>query len=440
MFNLEKTWVSTKNRIFLALLILLVFAANSQHITQQGTINNCYVPLAESIIAGDGYTFPLFDGLPATYPLWGYSFLVAIDYSLSAGFIILLAVQAFLAFVGIYYFYKIFELRPRPLHFLFLIPFIALMSVKWPDAIAGFLILPYIYYSKRYFDDKRWATMILSGIFLGILVNFRSEFILLPIMQLGMIAVPVFWKHRKGLAIHSAIVFAITIVSIAPWAVRYSTVSGQMGLTSSNGGAVVYISLGQLPGNPWGIVPLDRSAFDYARSVGIDNPYSAKGDSALKNEFTRLVSEKPMAYLKKCGYNLLSVIRGGVYTGEYASLAIDYDRRYEINDAIRNQSGMMAKADYLFDLPPSESISIVCEKVLQFAFVPVMFWLLFRFAGNFARPSGGNVQLFWLLASVVIYKLAVVSLVQYEYRHINAIYLLLLGIALSDKFGRKRSK
>ncbi|MCK5741272.1 MAG: hypothetical protein KAH48_03565, partial [Chlorobi bacterium] len=129
-----------------AAAIIIVFALNYAHINQQGTVTDVFRPIAENILDGKGYQCAEFGDEALTYPLWGYTLLVTADSLTGTNGLFLLTLQAILCYIGILYFYKLFKIQKRYFHLLLFLPFIAMMSVKWPDAIAGALLIPYAYY------------------------------------------------------------------------------------------------------------------------------------------------------------------------------------------------------------------------------------------------------------------------------------------------------
>jgi hypothetical protein len=192
-----------------------------------------------------------------------------------------------------------------------------------------------------------------------------------------------------------------------------------------------YISLGQLPGNPWAIVPGDKSAYNFAKAYNEKNPYTPNADKLLRSEFLRLITNNPGAYAKKCGYNLLKIFTGGVYTGEYATIFTGSIKRNEADSIINSTPGIINKFKIISSFPSDVSRPLYFEKIIQALFIVVFFVFLLTYIFLFfIRKSESFKMLFALFSGLILYKFIIIALIQYEYRHLNTIYLFLLGTFL----------
>jgi hypothetical protein len=91
-------------------------------------------------------------------------------------------------------------------------------------------------------------------------------------------------------------------------------------LTSTNSGHVLFISLGNLPGNTWGITPVDgdpRMVREVRDQFGHDQTLIHESDDFLRRRFFELVAEDPVEYARKDLHNLVTVPLDGVYSGEF---------------------------------------------------------------------------------------------------------------------------
>ncbi|MFP4526965.1 MAG: hypothetical protein ACLFQX_00330 [Candidatus Kapaibacterium sp.] len=417
-----------KFNIWLIAAAIAIFALNWGHVNQQGTFREVLLPAAQNIIDGEGYTHVWFDDAQATYPLWGYSLMLIPDAAAGADGLIALAVQLAMAVIAVNLVYRMFGVRERLWHIPLWLPWLAFMSVRWPDAPAAFFIIAYIYYHLKYIDSEKMKHMLAAGLMLGLASNFRSDFLYLP----GFVIVGALVFDRRRIQQHfvqTIAAYAVMLFLLAPWAIGSKAYTDDFRLTATNGGGVAYISLGQLPGNAWGIAARDETAIKFARSRGIDNPYSARGDSLLKHEFFESIKSSPVEYAKKIAYNLFSIAKGGVYTGEYAGLAIGFDRRYEINHEISGAPGIGGKIGAMLDLPAGESVPLAIEKLIQAIFVPIFLgalaifmWLIFT--KQLSPPLRA------VAAAAVVYKILLAAALLYEYRMMNPVYPLLIGASL----------
>lgn len=414
-----------KPLIFTTIFVIVIFFLNYNHQIQQGTYRDIFIPLAENLISNNSYTHNLYAGEPATYPLWGFVYQILPGLAMGIPDLGVLIANFILALIGIYYFYKLFDIPPKNWHNLIFLPFYAIMSTKTPDTTAAALFIPAIYYAKEFLAKNKVSYAVYSGFFFGIILNFRSEYLLFPIF-LFFFSLVFHRSEIKNILKFSIISLIISLILILPWGIRNYSATGKFSLSATNGGTVAYISLGQLPNNDWGIIPIDQTAYNLARENGINNPYSFEGDSLLKKEFLNAIKSEPIEYSKKVIYNFFSAFIGGVYTGEYSGLFINKERMLEIGLETEAQGGAINKIKYVLNLPFKESISILSEKIIRAIFIPIflLMIIIFIFKRN-KQPEFSYLNL--LIFTAVIYKFLLISFLQYEYRHLNQIYLLLAG-------------
>ena len=420
-----------KQNIFylsLIILIIVIFLLNHNHTIQSATYNDVFKPIAENLISGNGYTCAFFENQPAFYPLWGYTFIASIDVLLNAGNYFVLAIQAILCLIGIFYFYKLFKVKPKFYHLFFFIPYIAVFSVLWPDCIVLFLFIIFIYGLVKYFEKGSTKYLIISGISFGVLSNFRSEYLyFLPFMILLYFTRT---DKKKISKTFLAVLFAL-IVFLLPWGVRSYLIDDNFRFSATNGGSVAYISLGQLPDNPWNIAPSDQSAFDFAYSKGEINPYTPNSDKLLKAQFYVSVKEHPLPFVKKCFFNSINSVIGGVYTGEYANFFIGLEKRLNIDSTITKTPGILNKINFVKTLDTSISFFLFSEKAIRSIFIVVYLILQVLFLWFLIYNKNKDYH-FILLIIALFYlnKVLSVGLLQYEYRHLNIVYIFLFGTYL----------
>jgi|GEM_PF-1630243 len=468
-----------------SVFVAIVFLLNFNHLNQQGTYENIFRQISINLLDGKGYVCSSLGNIPLLYPLWGYTGIVFLDVLFDFNNALVLIIQYLLCMIVINLFYQEYNLKPKYRHLLYFIPFIAFMSVKWPDAIVGALLFIYGYFilrsllvdgkrdkgvvnqksevrsqntediEKKSFDKLRmtsddklsmtgrknnWRYIIFSGIVLGLILNFRTEYLFMPLVFL----VFIFFPHMKGRRIQlfktTIISWVIAIILLLPWAYRAKIISGDLQFTASNSGAVMYLSMGQLPNNKWGIAPYDKTVYDIADSLGFPSPYSYQANTYFNQKSSELIMADPLEFGKKMGYNFFSIWKGGVYTGEFANYFITENRRSEIDNLINNTKGILNKINILTNLKLSESLSLFSEKALQGIFIPVVFLLLVLFILSYYKQKDDYMNVVFLVgAAIILYKVAIVCLVQYEYRHINSIYLFLLGTGMTTFIGKKHS-
>jgi len=424
---MDKDNTNIKFWLFLSVTCLVIFILNINHLTQQYIYYDVIMPLSQSIIDLNGYIDNY--GKPAFYPLWGYPFLQVIGLYVKQPELFTLSFQFGLAIVGVYYFFKLFRIEKKYYYIPFILPFFAIMSVKIPDSIIASLLLPYLFYLNEYNRNGKLLNLILAGILLGVCANFRSEYLFLPLAQF-LFALIFAKQSKRRIFVSYSIISILTFIMLFPWALRSYILTDDFRFSATNGGAVAYISLGQLRNNKWGIQPFDSTAYSIAKSQGIENPYSVIGDNFFKKEFRRKVFEEPIEFLKKAMSNTLQVFLRGVYTGEYANLFITHQRRMEINNYLLAQGGHIKQLNALLDFQSNESIPILIEKFIQFIFILLLFALFLMMLFKSLDFTFLNQNISIIVISLILYRIATIAIIQYEYRHINSFYLLLFGLII----------
>lgn len=414
-----------KEKFSIIIFMLLVYVLNSGHIAQQLVFSEYYVPLTESILNNFEYGI---NGKLMTYPMWGYSFFMILG-RVFGSYENILVIQFILCFLSIICFYSIFEIKFKKIQFLFLLPYIALCSVKWNDALVASFIIFYIYYLLKAKDNNNFKYNLIAGLMLGVILNLRSEYLIIPVLQILVFIGLKSVRQSVNLKLHS-VIYLTACLTLLPWAIRNYIEFDEFKFTSSNGASVMYISLGQLEDNVWNIEAKDNTAFRLARKRGVSDPYSIKGEEVMREEFLERIEEEPTEYLKKCLNNGIRFFTGGVYTGEYGSLLISEGQRQAIDNKINNAEGSK-KIDVIIEQKFYSSYPILFEKIVLQIYRLIWLVLIMLFIYMIFKKEWN--LLIGICLIFIIHKLIIVSGIQYEYRHLNSIYLIVLGLALKTK-------
>lgn len=413
-----------------AAFILLVFWANSAHLNQLGVFYNYVLPQAARILHGD-FAF--------TYPIWGYSILTSIGQAFGAPVEFLLVVQYLLAVFGVRLIYDVSRSKPSYSHLPLLLPWAALMSVKWPQAVSSFLILLiiWIYYNNSGGKSKRWGYLAIAVAF-GMALNFRSEYLYFPLLAFLVISLASLIKQSKLEFKSSGMIclaMAAGTILLLPWAVNSWGVMGKPLLNSSNGGMVAYISLGDLPGNIWGVEPVDATAWRRAQEAGEPTPFTRRADSLLIGEFKANVFSRPGEYAMKCAYNSLRALGGGLYVGEYAALATTNVKALALNKQVAEAKGIEQKFKALLG-GGGASILLMLEKILRLLSMPLFIYILYRALASKHSYDGARL----IAVSIILYQILLCAALLYEPRMMNTVYAPALALALGSKRGKSRSR
>jgi hypothetical protein len=262
-----------------------------------------------------------------TFPIWGYGFLLLVTQNKVA----LLVFQNLLAIFAAWFFLRTLErlevlgsktLRIIRFALVLSLPWYALHSLQWPYSEAASLLLlalACLFLALRSGARRLWFAAI-SGVLFGAMLNFRSDYIGLPLLiaavLLLMPAAP--WRERVA----RVAVWVISIgLMMSGWMAYSERATGHVLLTSTNSGHVLFIGLGDLPGNPWHITPVDEDPRMHAE---LDAHFGShvssltyESDAFLRQRFIALVLEDPMDYAKKVAYDAAGTLVKSDYAGEF---------------------------------------------------------------------------------------------------------------------------
>ena len=263
------------------------------------------------------------------------------------------------------------------------VPWFALAVVRWPTGLAAAATATACLCLGMATSARPVWHGLAAGLALAAAAQLRSEALAVAVV-LATAACLGRWRGgpqwRAGPAVAA---LALALVAMVPWARHYHAQTGRWSLTSSNGAAVAWMSLGQLPANPWGIRHHNLHASAWVRRRGvracesIDSRLSGKrasdsrwgklleftsssfGPQRKKQRTQRLESEDsqpltahtfsdparqefeaawleaiqahPGAAARKVAHNLRNVVLGGLFVGDVPlnarqTLAVDVTR------------------------------------------------------------------------------------------------------------------
>ena len=431
----------------IALVGLLVFFINRDPSTEQGVFLAQHQPYADYITGGGPRDV-------VSYPIWGYPAVIAF-----LGDVPRMVLQYVLSLVVILMLIPQFR-RSKPIGLpgasiiaVASIPWFAIASLNSASAIALPLIwLAILLLLNHLGGVPGYKRALLAGVMIGIALNFRSEFLALPLLlSIGILVLPAF-RSRSLVPMKRSIWPAIilTVVawsSLSPWAVFTQVKADELNVTSTNGGAVAYITLGQLPGNPWGIVHEDYQAQRTLSGLGHDdvNPYSPEGNDILMSLFLDSIRAQPGAYARKVVHNTRNALVGGLYFGDWDGwipgtdpVQIDvvkekFKNRTGINPnpsqiAWYRESGLWEEGagfDEIAVVTVAGVFAVGTDLLILMAIITAGITLLRR------RLTAG--QLIALL--VFAYVLASVAFLQYQPRHMNTAWPAMMMFASTALMG-----
>jgi len=204
---------------------------------------------------------------------------------------------------------------------LFSFPWYAFHASRWPNSfsISLFLLSVTLFYKAVTKPEKIWLRLIASAVCFGLLLNFRSDYWLMP---LGFACLTVLCLKTKKVFLQVLIWCLVLYTCLIPWAMYTKKACGHYVLTSTNTGHVMFVGLGHDENNRWGIEPHDGDPlmhrlvdehFQTYKHSTLD--YDA--DQFLKKTFLLYITQYPWDYAKKCVYTFYNFVIGGFYPGEF---------------------------------------------------------------------------------------------------------------------------
>ena len=294
-----------------------------------------------------------------TFPIWGYG-LIHLLFKSKLNILIFQQLLNFIAIVRVDQFLikvkKIKHLKLSRVLLLLSLPYFFFHTQMWPKSISSSLLILGVLQIFCYLENNKILNLLFAGILLGLLSNFRSDYLffifILPLFLL-------FWEfyQKKILQLNSfkvMIIPGLVLLFLIPWSNYTYSKTNHYLLNSTNTGHLLFIGLGQLPHNIWGITPRDDDS--KMRHTLINefkhdsvSTVSYQSNEFLKKEFLRLVLNNPLEWIKKCFYSFRLLILDPFYVGNVG----DFQKNGISNI---NEIRSLEEAVYKFDFHVSYKI------------------------------------------------------------------------------------
>ena len=326
------TYLGTRSRAWNAAFwtLLSVEAAAISWLNRDATAMLGLVPYYRHFaqLIGSGFPSAAVPGGLPTFPMWGYGWLmVVLPKKIS-----ILIFQQLLGMAAVWT--TLFVLRrsasfpvsQRAFKLLMLASpaWFALHSVLWPNSIAGALLPISLFILTIADRNDQWLKLILlSGVLFGVVLNFRSDYLLLPI---PIATVFVLFSSIRTTALRRMGLWLFCVyASLIPWGTYSHRATGHFLLSSTNGGHVFFIGLGNLPGNKWKIQADDgdsvmRRVMEERFGKPAPSSVTYESDVFLKGQFLQRIREQPGEYLTKVAHSGFALLTKGAYAGELFSV------------------------------------------------------------------------------------------------------------------------
>ncbi len=288
------------------------------------------------------------------------------------------------------------------------IPWYAFHSLMWPYSVAvSLLLISFVLFLECFSSNElKFKKLVLSGILFGLVLNFRSDYYLMPI---GFAVIVILFNKVKLLNVKKTAFWLLSIyIMLIPWLIYTKHVTGHYLLTSTNSGHVFFIGLGNLPDNKWGITPSDGDPLMHElieKRFGKEKSSLVyESDKFLKKKFIQFVREDPLEYMRKCFYSFKAMLSGGVYGGEF------YEKRECYPDCLKkiNSGNVRLRHRILKDpvgLLKDGRVLLTIISQITGRFLILMSFILLPFSA--LRALKDKKILFILLISAIVYQMAI---------------------------------
>ena len=304
--------------LMLIIAILLNSYLSYENITFDLYFNNRYTDYSNFFKLLDYSVFP---NNYSTFPMWGYG----LFHLLGANKMLFLLIQQIITFFTLVYFDKQiinFQLIKKIEYFRLIIilsfPWFLFHTQMWEKSISANLLILGLIILIKFLKTNTTKYLLVSSIILGVLSNFRSDYNYLYIAIFFMI---LFYNMRLNLkSMLKSLIFPVMILMLlTPWMIFTYRQTNSPLLTSTNSGHVLFIGLGQLPNNLWGITPRDDDkVMDSLLKKTFKTDYKSfnfKENNYLENKFNQLIKKNPKEWIKKCFYAFRLLLLDPFYVG-----------------------------------------------------------------------------------------------------------------------------
>jgi len=219
-------------------------------------------------------------------------------------------------------------------------------TVLWPYSWGANLLIISLFLLLLHISTGKIRYAIFSGVLYGFMLNFRSDYYFFGIALFLILLILGLSKQIRIRLIPLTIWLILIFVMLIPWGWYSYQKTGEILLKSSNGGHVLFISLGQLPDNKWGITPLDkdpkmREIVNQQVSIGA-RTLGHEADKVLTATWLDYIRDDKGEFIKKVKHNFCEIIDYPFYNGEMMKTSQGYAARLIKNTV---DEGIQAKAD-----------------------------------------------------------------------------------------------
>ncbi len=427
MFNFGKQVLTVLPKIllnrYLFLAAISIVAVYSAMLNFNGKAMYGLIPAYERF--GDFFTSGLdFESTVgkqiSTIPIWGYGILFFFTKSKTA-LIILQLLFSVVVLMGIDYALEKLEWKKISRILFRLLVCSAWIwfyfhTILWPYSWGANLLLVSLFAMIFYLRTSHLRYLVASGIAFGVMLNFRSDYLYFAIGMVLILLLLNLVKQLKFTTWHLAVWVGLILLALAPWGWYSYQKTGHFLLKSTNGGHVLFISLGQLPDNKWGITPLDadpkmRQLIDENVGPGIST-LSYAADTFLTAKWVELIREDPAEFVNKSKQNLNTLIETPFYNGEVLGPSGAHANRYLVNSTdsavqsfVNNMASDAIKVTRIGGV--SYRLFLFHSSIFRWVFAGLLLFMILHWRNALSDP------VFVVLFPIVGYQIAVITFAFY---------------------------
>ena len=322
-FSINNTisWLKDYNlyRLFLIIVVVFLSLISYENITFNLYFNEIYREYGKFFM---NFDWNVFSHPKTTFPIWGYGIIHFLGLTKLNVLILqqLLTIYTLLKLDKVLIKYKLIS-KIELFRFIILLSstWFLFHTQMWPKSIASNLFIIGSIFSIEFIKSKKEIYLLYSSIIFGVMHNFRPDY-----FYLSLVLYPFcIYYCRHDLNWKKFFSPLIQYFLLIPWMIFTYHQTGKFIPTSTNAGHVLFIGLGQLPENKWGITPFDEDPIkikilsDKFGPVFKSDDYEE--DIFLKKKFIEFIKNDPLEYLKKCMFSLRLLILDPFYVGNVGS-------------------------------------------------------------------------------------------------------------------------
>ena len=262
----------------------------------------------------------------STFPIWGYG-LIHLLFKSKLNILIVQQLLNLIAIVKVDQFLievkKIKHIKLSRILLLLSLPYFFFHTQMWPKSISSSLLILGVLQIFYYLENNKILNLVFAGILLGLLSNFRSDYLFFIFILPLFLLFSEFYQTKilKFYSLKVLIIPGLVILFLIPWSNYTYSKTNHYLLNSTNTGHTLFIGLGQLPENYWGITPRDDDSkmnevlMNEFKQKKIVSSVSYSANQFLKNKFLEQIIDNPLEWTKKCLYSLRLILLDPFYVG-----------------------------------------------------------------------------------------------------------------------------